>query len=127
MLAATTDCWTDELTVSYASLTVHGITLDWQIKSKTVMCSHHTERNTGEALSNFLVNALKKYGILEKIVSVTVDNASNSVAMMRISGDQFVALVECERAILTDHKTADESDIGCDTTVLSSINGYPDH
>lgn len=108
VISATTDCWTDERAVSYASLTIHGITSEWKLKSMTVLCRRLTERHTGEALSKFLVNALRSYGILDKTVSVTVDNATNAVAMMRITGEEFAELVYCEHAAVEDATHAGE-------------------
>lgn len=104
MCSAKTDSWTDEGAISYTSLTVLDITGAWEMKPVTVLCRSQRDRHTGEALSNFLVTALKKYAILNKTLCICTDNASNAVAAIRITSEQFSRFVECELSIGQDQQ-----------------------
>ena len=84
---------------SYASFTSHIIS-DWTYKSYLIACTHLTKHHTGNALASFLVETAQRFGILEKLTFVSVDNASNAKASVRLAAEDYAILREiCEEDV----------------------------
>lgn len=84
-LSMTTDVWTDSTGSPHASFTVHFGNEEWKLASHLLACSKLNGRNTGSELASFLVRIAKKYGILKKLLFVSVDNSSNAKLQVEMS------------------------------------------
>lgn len=87
--AITTDGWTSLAQDHYITVTVH-YTKQGKIIGKVLKTQAVYEAQTGEVVAQEVEAILKEFGIWEKVVAATVDNAANmNVAMKKL---QFVKI-----------------------------------
>ena len=76
-ISVTLDCWTSSNNKAFLGITGHYIDDDWVLQSLVLdfvpLCGEHT----GENLCGAFVGACERLGILDKLLAVTTDNASN--------------------------------------------------
>ena len=77
--------WTDEQTHSYAPVTAYFIDYDWHFKSYLLGCVYLRERPAGAVLSTCLFDIARKFGIEEKVNSVSIDYASSAKKQVFLS------------------------------------------
>ena len=79
----TTDIWTSLQTKSYCCVTVHYITKDWVLRSALLETFEFDEAHTGVNIRAQLVRVVTVWNIVNKVIGVVTDNASNMVAAVR--------------------------------------------
>ena len=85
----TSDGWTSRSTDPYLTITAHYIDKtgsDWTLKSKVLQTEIIVGSHTGENLAIEIDLATMNWGIHEKTVAITVDNAANMGKAVLISG-----------------------------------------
>ncbi len=82
-LSLTLDCWTSKNQYSFLGITVHYIDKNWVIISTLLDFVEVKGSHTGENLAHYLVNVVNDFGISDKIIAITTDNASNNDTLMR--------------------------------------------
>lgn len=75
-IAYTLDGWTSIAHKSYYGITGHFIDDDWSLQSFVVDFIPSNGCHTGRDIAEKFSNTLKKYGIEDKLQSITLDNAS---------------------------------------------------
>lgn len=85
-ISLTTDTWTSIANQSYMAVTAHFISDDWKLYSCLLGCFVSEVSHTSENIAGELKNITEKWGITQKIISVTTDNAANIVNAIKISG-----------------------------------------
>ncbi|KAK1434398.1 hypothetical protein QVD17_00138 [Tagetes erecta] len=78
MISITSDCWTSNQTVGYMCLTAHFIDSNWKIQKYIIGFSELAPPHNGEVISDAILECLIKWGIQDKIGTITLDNASNN-------------------------------------------------
>ena len=94
------DCWTSPSQVSYQGIIARWIDRDWTLREYVldldILIGHHTGLN----LSTSFVKVLNDYKIMNRIIGVTTDNASNC--------DKFFVelklLLEQENIVFSENK-----------------------
>nr|GEU51235.1 zinc finger BED domain-containing protein DAYSLEEPER [Tanacetum cinerariifolium] len=79
----TTDVWTRPHRVpgSYISVTAHWIEPDtWQMMKRVIAFEDFSAPHTGSALTKTLINVFVNFKLKNKIMSITLDNASNNTS-----------------------------------------------
>ncbi len=84
-VSLTSDGWTSRMTEHYLSITAHYIR-DWKLKSKVLQTEAVYSSQTGENVAAEITSCLTKFGILDKITLMTVDNARNMEVAAREAG-----------------------------------------
>lgn len=82
------DAWTSRSADSSLTITCHYLK-DWKLQSKVLQTEHFFGSHTGENVGLELKSALLKWNIMDKVKVITVDNASNMTAAIRVSGVDF--------------------------------------
>jgi hypothetical protein len=79
----TTDIWTAQYSGnSFTSLTAHYITKDWKLQTLTSdFLDVSGMRHTGANLAELLVSALVDLSLVDKVVAIVSDNATNNDKM----------------------------------------------
>lgn len=81
-VAITSDIWSGNAKEDYLSVVGHYINSDWQLEKRVfglrLIDAPHNAENIAERVSN----VLNDYGILKKVFSVTLDNASANIKAM---------------------------------------------
>ena len=82
-ISFTTDCWTSPNNMSFMGITAHWIDSNFNICVSTLDIAKLSEKHTGENLYKKFKEILTEFGIQEKVLGITLDNASNNDTMMR--------------------------------------------
>jgi hypothetical protein len=76
-ISVTLDCWTSSNNKAFLGITGHSIDDDWALQSLVLDFIPLDGDHTGENLCEAFVGACERLGILDKLLAVTTDNASN--------------------------------------------------
>jgi hypothetical protein len=83
-LGLTTDLWTSSNQTPFMVVSAHYI--HWTLKKKLISFKELPTPHTGVAIADQLIATIVNWKILEKVASITVDNASsNDVAIARVA------------------------------------------
>uniref|UniRef100_A0A8D9FH44 Zinc finger BED domain-containing protein 1 n=1 Tax=Cacopsylla melanoneura TaxID=428564 RepID=A0A8D9FH44_9HEMI len=81
----TTDGWTSITNESFYAITVHYIGKDGQLQAKLLSCERFPPvRHDAMNISEYLKKTFEDWGILNKIVAITTDNASVMIAAVQL-------------------------------------------
>jgi hypothetical protein len=128
----TTDCWTAGNYKEFAAITIHWITLDWELKSQVLdVIELKNPVHSGAYLAEEVIRATDFFDITHSIIAITHDNASvNDVLLTEfqaIALKKWEALsdeLQCRRWL---QFTLDEGDIRCVSHIynLAVVAGMP--
>ncbi|KAK9668680.1 hypothetical protein RND81_13G077900 [Saponaria officinalis] len=80
-ICLTSDMWTSCQTEGYLCLTAHYVDASWTLVSKVLNFCHVETPHSGYEMYSVVLDLLKKWGIENKIFSITLDNASSNDKM----------------------------------------------
>jgi len=83
-VSLTMDMWTSNQTLGYMCITCHFTDDDWKMHKRTLKFSFMKTPHTGVAMFNAVLRFLQEWNIEDKLFAVTLDNASNNNAMMKL-------------------------------------------
>ena len=69
-------------TSSLFGFTIHYISDDWQMKDNLLAFKFLEGEHDGESLSVAFIDVLEDFGIADRLLGVTADNATNNSTMM---------------------------------------------
>jgi hypothetical protein len=80
----TSDIWSGNAKEDYLSVVVHYVSADWELEKrvigfKLIDCAH-----TGVNIVERVEEVVSHFGLIDKVFSVTLDNASNASAMSKL-------------------------------------------
>jgi hypothetical protein len=74
----TCDVWPSKNQLSFFGFTMHYINDDWQMKQELLAFKFLEGEHDGETLSVAFIDMLEDFGIADRLLGVTADNASNN-------------------------------------------------
>ncbi|KAJ1701202.1 hypothetical protein LUZ63_000981 [Rhynchospora breviuscula] len=77
-ISLTSDCWTSNTSVGYMSLTAHYVDANWKLQKRIISFIDLAPPHSGEVISDGILDCLMKWGIQDKIGTITLDNASSN-------------------------------------------------
>lgn len=83
-VSLTTDGWTSLRNESYLAVTVHFIDINCELKTYLLSCEKLPDRHTSENLKTSLQQVVNNWGIQNKVVACTSDNAANISLVVRL-------------------------------------------
>ncbi|XP_078170092.1 zinc finger BED domain-containing protein RICESLEEPER 2-like [Carex rostrata] len=89
MISLTSDCWTSNQTIGYMVITAHYIDSNWNMQKRIINFIELTPPHTGEVISDAILDSLRKWGIIDKIGTITLDNAKNNDKVASILMSNF--------------------------------------
>ncbi|KAL0785403.1 hypothetical protein Bca101_001649 [Brassica carinata] len=90
-VSLTTDIWTAQSTgASYMVVTVHFVGANWQLRKLIIGFKYITDHR-GQTIADVLLECLAEWGI-QKVFTVTVDNATANTSALRRFQAEFSAL-----------------------------------
>jgi hypothetical protein len=78
----TCDVWTSKSQLSFFGITIHWIDDSWAPKETLLSFKWIEDRHTGANLARHLYDTLEFYGISERLLCITADNASNNTVIL---------------------------------------------
>ena len=79
----TTDIWTSPSSIPFLCVTVHFINSDWSLKSFPLAFRHISGSHTGLRIYDCFKENLMEYDLINRVLTVTLDNASNNDSFMQ--------------------------------------------
>uniref|UniRef100_A0ACD5YB80 Uncharacterized protein n=1 Tax=Avena sativa TaxID=4498 RepID=A0ACD5YB80_AVESA len=83
-ISLTSDMWTSNQTVGYICITAHFIDENWKLQKRIVKFTAMETPHTGVAMFNVMVNFVREWHIEDNFFAMTLDNASNNFAMVKL-------------------------------------------
>lgn len=83
-ISLTSDMWTSNRTMGYICITAHFIDEDWKPQKRIVKFTAMETPHTGIAMFNVMVNFVREWSIEDKLFAMTLGNASNNGAMIKL-------------------------------------------
>lgn len=80
----TTDGWTSLKNENYFAVTAHFIDKNCHMKSYLLSCLKFTGKHTSENIADALKTIVSQWGLQDKIVACTTDNAANMVRAVKL-------------------------------------------
>jgi hypothetical protein len=78
----TCDVWTSKNQLSFFGFTIHYIDDDWKMQEKMLAFKFLEGEHDGKSLFEAFIEVLEDYGIANRLLGVTADNASNNSSIM---------------------------------------------
>jgi hypothetical protein len=83
-IAFTLDGWTSPFQDAFLGVTAHWIDHSWQQKEIILGFEPMNVSHTAEALLQTFIIVVERYGLQKKVMTITTDNASNVLKMMKL-------------------------------------------
>ena len=90
-IALTTDLWTSNQTLSYMCLVAHFIDKNWNMQVRVLNFVELDPPHSGNVIAQAVFECVAAWNIEEKIISITLDNASNNDKAIRNLKAKFTA------------------------------------
>lgn len=78
----TCDVWTSKNQLSFFGFTIHYINDEWQLKEELLAFKYLEGEHDGKSLSQAFIDVLEDFGIAERLLGVTCDNATSNSTML---------------------------------------------
>jgi hypothetical protein len=78
----TFDIWSGKAKEDYLSVVAHYINPDWQIEKRVLGLVLIDCKHSGQNIADRVASVFSEYGVLQKVLSVTLDNASSNCSAM---------------------------------------------
>ena len=82
-ISLTTDLWTSNQTISYMCVVAHFIDKDWKMQTRVICFIDLDPPHSGHVISDAIYECVTEWKIEKKIISITLDNASNNDVAVR--------------------------------------------
>ena len=86
----TMDMWTSNQTIGYMCITCHFMDDDWKLHKRIVKFVFMKTPHTGVAMFNEVLKFIQEWNIEDKLFAITLDNASNNNAMVKLLRSNLV-------------------------------------
>lgn len=94
-ISLTTDLWTSNQTLSYMCLVAHYIDSDWKMQCRVLNFFELDPPHKGPVIGQAAYECVNAWKIEDKIISITLDNASNNDGAIRGLKTRFSARQGC--------------------------------
>jgi hypothetical protein len=82
-LSIALDCWTSPFQQAFMAITGYFIDSDWNYREILLSFEPLHGTHSGANLSTVLLNTLQRYQVVDRVLAVTTDNASNNKTLMK--------------------------------------------
>jgi hypothetical protein len=82
-LSVALDCWTSPFQQAFMAITGYFIDKDWQYREILLGFEPLHDKHTGANLSAVLLETLQQHNLVDRVIALTCDNASNNKALLR--------------------------------------------
>ena len=82
-VALTSDIWTGQSKMDFMSVVVHNIDDDWNLNKRIIAFRRIEGSHTSQNILDIIVSVIGEWCLTNRIISVTLDNATSNNAMIR--------------------------------------------
>jgi hypothetical protein len=72
----TSDIWSGNAKEDYISIVAHYVSADWELQKKVVGLRLIDVSHSGENIADRIASVVEEFGLIDKVFSVSLDNAS---------------------------------------------------
>jgi len=94
----TSDIWSGNAKEDYISVVAHYVTADWELQKKVIGLRLIEVKHTGENIAEKVACVIEEFGLLDKVFSVTLDNASSNAKAMKTLTPMFAGYLGSKHA-----------------------------
>ncbi|KZV31439.1 hypothetical protein F511_39769 [Dorcoceras hygrometricum] len=95
-VSLTTDIWTNIKSQSYLVVTCHWIDETWKMQKRILSLDVLDSSHSGYTIALYVLNVAKVFGIQNKIMSITLDNASANNSALKYLKDSLKPILDGE-------------------------------
>jgi hypothetical protein len=77
-ISLTSDIWSGNAKEDYISVVAHYVSADWEIQKKVVGFRLIEVKHTGKNIADRIASVVEEFGLIDKVFTVTLDNASSN-------------------------------------------------
>ena len=88
-VALTSDIWSSNAKEDYISVVAHFVSADWELQKKVIGLRLIEVKHTGENIAERVACVVEEFGLIDKVFSVTLDNASSNAKAMKTLTPMF--------------------------------------
>jgi hypothetical protein len=81
-VSLTSDIWSSNAKEDYISVVAHFVSADWELQKNVIELRLIEVKHTGQNIAEKISFVIEKFGLIDKIFSVTLDNASYNAKAM---------------------------------------------
>jgi hypothetical protein len=97
-IALTSNIWSGNAKEDYISVVTHYVSADWELQKKVIGLRLIEVRHTGENIAEKFACVVQEFGMIDKIYSVTLDNASSNAKAMETLTPMFAGYLDSDPA-----------------------------
>ncbi|XP_066333309.1 zinc finger BED domain-containing protein RICESLEEPER 2-like [Miscanthus floridulus] len=94
----TSDIWSGNAKEDYISVVAHYMTADWELQKKVIGLRLIEVKHTSDNIVEKVACVIEEFGLLDKVFSVTLDNASSNAKAMETLTPMFAGYLGSEPA-----------------------------
>ena len=88
-VALTSDVWSGRAKQDYVSVVAHYVDKDWTMQKRILGFRLLDDRHTGANIAERVLNVIAEWDLTTKVVSITLDNASNNGTAITVIRDRL--------------------------------------
>lgn len=96
-ISITTDAWSSRIFKGYIAVTAHWIDDTWSLRSILLDFQRFSSPHTGESTATMLLSIFERWGVCQKIRTVTSDNASDMCVGVNLLRERLQAVGNANR------------------------------
>lgn len=81
-VALTSDIWSGNAKEDYISVVAHFVTDDWELQKRVIGFRLIEVKHSGENIAERIACVVEEFGLIDKVFSITLDNASSNAKAM---------------------------------------------
>ena len=78
----TSDIWHGNAKEDYISVVAHFVSADWELQKKVIRLRLIEVKHTVENIAERVACVVEEFGLIDKVFSITLDNASSNAKAM---------------------------------------------
>ena len=75
-ISLTSDIWSDNAKEDYISVVAHYVSADWELQKKVIGLRLIDVSHSGDNIADRIASVVEEFGLIDKVFSVSLDNAS---------------------------------------------------
>lgn len=91
-LSLALDCWTSPFQQAFIAITAYFLDRNWDYREVLLAFEPLSGTHSGANLSEVVVRTLQQHQILDRVLAITTDNASNNTTLIAVVNDTIQAL-----------------------------------